>query len=107
MQQKQKRIYEKCLMGIMGTAWISGLVIAGSDGPLMPWLNVGGLVLFFCASFCNISKNYGSNSKFFRTKRSHYDEHIMYERIIKTSRNSGGRQITAGGTASFDYSAVI
>ncbi|MCD4676866.1 MAG: hypothetical protein KAJ25_03230 [Desulfobacula sp.] len=50
MQQKQKTIFEKCFIGLMGTAWTTGLLIAGSDSPYMPWLNGIGLLLFFSAS---------------------------------------------------------
>ena len=37
---------------IMGLAlvWVAGLLLAGSDGPLMPYLNIGGAVVFFMAS---------------------------------------------------------
>jgi hypothetical protein len=50
MQQIQKTIYEKCFIGMTGTAWIAGILIAGSDSPYMPWLNGLGLVLFLGAS---------------------------------------------------------
>jgi hypothetical protein len=50
MQQIKKTIYEKSCIGIVGTAWISGLLIAGSDSLYMPWFNGMGLVLFFGAS---------------------------------------------------------
>ncbi|WP_457551543.1 hypothetical protein [Desulfobacula sp.] len=50
MQQIQKMLYEKCLVGITGTAWVAGLLIAGSDSPYMPWLNGMGLMLFLGAS---------------------------------------------------------
>jgi len=50
MQQTQKTIYEKCFIGLAGTAWIAGLLVAGSDSPYMPWLNGIGLILFFGAS---------------------------------------------------------
>lgn len=50
MQQTQKTTYEKCFTGVTGTAWIAGLLIAGSDSPYMPWLNGIGLLLFLGAS---------------------------------------------------------
>lgn len=50
MQQTQRTIYEKCLIGVTGTAWIAGLLLAGSDSPYMPVLNGIGLIVFFCAS---------------------------------------------------------
>ncbi|MBU8849016.1 MAG: hypothetical protein KOO65_05560 [Desulfobacterales bacterium] len=49
MQQIKKTIYEKCFIWATGTAWITGLLIAGSDSPYMPWLNGIGLLLFFGA----------------------------------------------------------
>lgn len=50
MQQVQKTKYEKSFIGFSGTAWIAGLLIAGSDSQYMPWLNGIGLLLFFGAS---------------------------------------------------------
>ncbi|MBT3176276.1 MAG: hypothetical protein HOG03_07075 [Desulfobacula sp.] len=50
MKQYQITIYEKCFIGITGTAWATGLLIAGSDSPYMPWLNGMGLILFLGAS---------------------------------------------------------
>lgn len=37
---------------IMGLAlvWVAGLVLAGSDGPLMPYLNIAGATVFFMTS---------------------------------------------------------
>ncbi|MCD4722589.1 MAG: hypothetical protein K8S13_22435 [Desulfobacula sp.] len=50
MQLSKKTIYEKSFIGLTGTAWIAGLLIAGSDSQYMPWLNGIGLLLFFGAS---------------------------------------------------------
>ncbi len=50
MQQAKKRIYRKCIIGITGTSWIAGLLIAGSDSPYMPFLNIIGLIVFLGAS---------------------------------------------------------
>ena len=50
MKQIQKTRYEKSFIGLVGTAWVAGLLIAGSDSPYMPWLNGIGLLLFFGAS---------------------------------------------------------
>ena len=36
--------------GIITTAWIFGLLVAGSDSPQMPWVNFLGLFLFAAAS---------------------------------------------------------
>lgn len=30
--------------------WVAGLMLAGSDGPFMPWTNVLGLIVFFGAN---------------------------------------------------------
>ena len=50
MQQYQKTICEKIYIGVAGTAWVTGLLIAGSDSSYMPWFNGIGLMLFFGAS---------------------------------------------------------
>ena len=50
MQQHQKKINEKLFVCTSGSAWVAGLLIAGSDNPYMPWVNGFGLVLFFFAS---------------------------------------------------------
>ena len=50
MQQNQKKIPEKLFICISGSAWVAGLLIAGSDNPYMPWVNGLGLVLFVFAS---------------------------------------------------------
>ena len=50
MQLFCKTIYERCLTGITGTAWVAGLLVAGSDSPCMPWLNGIGLIVFLGAS---------------------------------------------------------
>ncbi|NOX33217.1 MAG: hypothetical protein GXP56_05695 [Deltaproteobacteria bacterium] len=50
MQQIQKTTYKKCFIGLTGTTWIAGLLIAGSDSPYMPWLNILGLIVFFLST---------------------------------------------------------
>jgi Sec-independent protein secretion pathway component TatC len=45
MQKKQKY-----WTGIIGIIWVAGLLIAGSESPYMPWMNIIGLILFFIAS---------------------------------------------------------
>jgi|GEM_PF-2478678 len=45
---KEKKIYLSLPLPVM--IWITGLVLAGSEGPLMPYLNVAGAVVFFGAS---------------------------------------------------------
>jgi hypothetical protein len=49
----KKHIKEKKLHGILPlpvTIWIIGLLLAGSEGALMPFLNIAGAVVFFGAS---------------------------------------------------------
>jgi hypothetical protein len=50
VEKKCNLKYNKCLTGLAGILWITGLLIAGSDSPYMPWVNGLGLILFFCAS---------------------------------------------------------
>ena len=50
MQQNQKKIHKKLFICISGSAWVAGLLIAGSDNPYMPWVNGLGLFLFVFAS---------------------------------------------------------
>ncbi len=40
----------KVLVIITALAWAGGLLLAGSDGPFMPYLNAVGVVVFLCAS---------------------------------------------------------
>ncbi len=37
---------------VLGSGWTLGLLLAGSDGPFMPWGNILGVLLFACASLC-------------------------------------------------------
>lgn len=30
--------------------WVVGLNMAGSDSPFMPWVNILGLIIFFCSN---------------------------------------------------------
>jgi len=50
MQQFKKSMLKKCVTGIVGLIWVSGLLAAGSDSIYMPWVNGIGLILFFSAS---------------------------------------------------------
>lgn len=40
----------------LSALWIAGLLLAGSNGPLFPWLNLAGLILFalFTAIMCRM-----------------------------------------------------
>jgi len=50
MQQNQVGQYEKIRIGVQGFLWTAGLLIAGSDGNFMPWVNGVGLLLFAVSS---------------------------------------------------------
>jgi hypothetical protein len=50
MKHIKKNIYHHCLTVLAGTAWTAGLLIAGSESPYMPWLNLIGFFIFFGAS---------------------------------------------------------
>ncbi len=51
VNKKTKRPVEKRICVILPVIiWIAGLLLAGSEGPLMPYLNVAGAVVFFGAS---------------------------------------------------------
>ena len=41
---------EKMYLIIGCTAWVLGLLLAGSDGPYMPWGNLLGILFFWCAT---------------------------------------------------------
>ena len=52
MKQTTKIDYmDKGVLAIAGFFWVIGLLIAGSDGSLMPWVNILGLVVFLGSSF--------------------------------------------------------
>ena len=41
--------YTKITATLSSLIWVGGLLMAGSDGPYMPWLNIFGALMFFCA----------------------------------------------------------
>lgn len=47
----KKNIYSKTMTGITALIWIAGLLIAGSESPYMPWMNLAGGILFLGTSF--------------------------------------------------------
>lgn len=49
MQLKRESM-DRVLRGVAGFFWVSGLLAAGSDGPFMPWVNLGGVLLFIVTS---------------------------------------------------------
>ena len=51
MNKKTKRPVKKKVYVILPVIiWITGLILAGSEGRLMPYLNIAGAVVFFGAS---------------------------------------------------------
>ena len=50
MQRKKKTVQEQLALMMAGLLWVTGLLLAGSDNPYMPWSNLGGLALFYGAS---------------------------------------------------------
>ncbi|HCY85156.1 MAG TPA: hypothetical protein DHV36_08485 [Desulfobacteraceae bacterium] len=50
MQRVTTALKTKVLVTLTTIAWICGLLAAGSDGPLMPYINVAGGLLFLGAS---------------------------------------------------------
>lgn len=50
MQRKKKTVQEQLVLMVAGFLWVTGLLLAGSDNPYMPWSNLGGLALFYGAS---------------------------------------------------------
>ncbi len=46
----KETLKNKTLVIITALAWAGGLLLAGSDGPFMPYLNGVGVVVFLCAS---------------------------------------------------------
>jgi len=43
-------IYRNIIISITGIIWVAGLLAAGSDSPYMPWVNIGGLTVFWGCS---------------------------------------------------------
>ncbi len=50
MQLNSKNIQNKGLVGLLGCVWVAGLLVAGSDSPYLPWLNLAGTLVFTGAS---------------------------------------------------------
>ena len=50
MDTERSRGYQDKVRNMfIGLAWVAGLLLAGSDGPWMPWGNAAGIVLFWGA----------------------------------------------------------
>lgn len=50
MRQKMGRMKKQAVLAGLTCAWLAGLMMAGSDNPLMPWPNIVGLGLFMISS---------------------------------------------------------
>ncbi|WP_022668683.1 hypothetical protein [Desulfospira joergensenii] len=48
MNKKEKK--NRIWVVLAGIAWSAGLLIAGSESPHMPWVNIMGALVFFAAS---------------------------------------------------------
>ena len=46
MQQDTQPLRQKLMNAALALTWCSGLLLAGSEGPLMPYLNAFGVLLF-------------------------------------------------------------
>ncbi len=46
MQLDRQRMKAQAAIASTGFLWVTGLLLAGSDNPFMPWPNLGGLVIF-------------------------------------------------------------
>ncbi|MDY0219714.1 MAG: hypothetical protein RBR67_01050 [Desulfobacterium sp.] len=51
MQLDRQKIKEQAAIAATGFLWVTGLLLAGSDNPLMPWPNLAGIVIFLTATF--------------------------------------------------------
>ncbi|MBA3011621.1 MAG: hypothetical protein KKF12_05435 [Proteobacteria bacterium] len=50
MQLTKENIYNRSVIGVAGSFWVLGLLVAGSESLYMPWLNGAGAIVFFGAS---------------------------------------------------------
>lgn len=50
MQPAATCVKTKALTTLVTLAWVGGLLAAGSDGPLMPYINVAGALVFMGSS---------------------------------------------------------
>lgn len=58
-----KKIRMKQFVNIMiSFGWVAGLMVAGSDSPYMPWINILGLVIF-CVASVFITKRFISSGR--------------------------------------------
>ncbi len=50
MQLDRQRIKAQATIASTGFLWVTGLLLAGSDNPFMPWTNLVGLIIFLAAT---------------------------------------------------------
>nr|NJM01739.1 hypothetical protein [Desulfobacula sp.] len=62
MQQTPIKRNEKMRMGVKGFFWTAGLLMAGSDGNYMPWVNGMGLLVFAASSILLARQSLGMAS---------------------------------------------
>ena len=51
MQQRRKETGRIFIFTVIGMCWVAGILMAGSESPYMPWLNLSGLILNGVASY--------------------------------------------------------
>ncbi|MBI9090405.1 MAG: hypothetical protein JEZ12_14410 [Desulfobacterium sp.] len=90
MQRKKKTVQEQLVLMMAGLLWVTGLLLAGSDNPYMPWSNLGGLVLFYGATVMMARR--------LETPGRHSLGTV--KKIKSSSRSSGSSSIPVHGEAS-------
>ncbi len=50
MSNRDKAVKAKQVVTLFGILWLAGLVLAGSEGPYMPYLNILGSLMFLKSS---------------------------------------------------------
>lgn len=90
MKQIKKRVLETCLNTTIGTAWVAGLLIAGSESTGMPWVNITGLVLFSGASMVMGKRlQAGKKSK----KKPHSTRLFKRDPLLASRKKRGNRRL--------------
>lgn len=72
---------------ILGLIWILGLLLAGSDSPLMPWSNICGILLFAAACVCMAGK---SSALGLKKRKKRFDRRMPVPGSSKGSRLQTG-----------------
>ncbi len=84
MQQEQKTKPQRWLMTAIAIVWVSGLLMAGSDNPYMPWANGFGLLLFLLASLL-LSRKLGSTNRSINKSTNSGTVHISFPKMDQTT----------------------